>query len=90
MLLKVFLIFVQSGGASSYFPLTKGFLGPHQAESEGDAPRLLLQHLGHLVVSTAYDALVVDGLYVVPDTNGLQAVYGAAFLDSLQKQTREE
>lgn len=78
------------GEASTCFPLTEGFLGPHQPESEGDAPELLLQHLGHLVVSTAYDALVVDGLYVVADTNSLQAVYGAAFLDSLQKQTQEE
>lgn len=77
-------------GASSYFPLTKGFLGPNQAESEGDSPRLLLQHFGHLIVSTANDALVIDGLYVVPDAHGLQAVYGAAFLYSLQKQTREE
>lgn len=88
--LKVLLVFVQSGEVSTYFPLTKGFLRPHQTEREGDAPRLLLQHLGHLIVSTAYDALVVDGLYVVADTNGLQAVYGAAFLDSLQKQPWEE
>lgn len=71
-------------------PLTKGFLGPHQAQSEGDAPRLLLQHLGHLVVSTAYDALVIDGLYVVPDTHGLQAVYGAALLYSLQKKNKHQ
>lgn len=79
------IIFAPSIEASTYFPLTKGFLGPHQAQSEGDAPRLLLQHLGHLVVSTAYDALVIDGLYVVPDTHGLQAVYGAALLYSLQR-----
>lgn len=61
-------------------PLTKGLLGPHQAEGERDAPRLLLEHLGHLVVATAHDALVVDGFDVVADAHRLQPVNGAAFL----------
>lgn len=70
--------------------LTEGPLGPHQAQREGDPPRLLLQHLGHLVVATADDALLVDGLDVVAHTHAPQPVHGAALLDSLQDQRREE
>lgn len=69
-----------------FFSLTKGLLGPHQAESERYASRLLFQHLGHLVVSAAYDTLVVDGLDVIPDTHGLQLVYGAAFFYPLREK----
>lgn len=72
-------------GTNKHFPLTKGLLGPHQAESKGYAPRLLFQHLGHLIVSTPYDALVIDGLDVVANAHCPQAVYGAAFLYSLDK-----
>lgn len=67
-----------------HFPLTKGLLGPHQAESEGYASRLLFKHLSHLVVSTANNALVIDGLDVVANTYRLQPVYGAAFLYPLE------
>lgn len=70
---------------SEVIPLTKGLLGPHQAESEGYASWLLFKHLGHLVVSTAYNALVVDGLDVVTNAYCLQLVYGAAFLYPLKE-----
>lgn len=73
---------------SKAIPLTKGLLGPHQAEGKGDAPRLLLQHLGHLVVATAHNALVIDGLDVIADAHRLQAVDGAAFLYPLKKKHR--
>lgn len=70
---------------TSHFPLTKCLLRPHQAESEGYASRLLFKHLSHLVVSTADDALVIDGLDVVANTYRLQPVYGAAFLYPLEE-----
>lgn len=83
----VFICSAHDSEANKHFPLTKGLLGPHQAESEGYAPRLLFYHLGHLIVPTPDNALVIDGLDVVTNTYRLQAVYGAVFLYSLAKKT---
>lgn len=64
---------------------TKGLEGLHQLDGEVLPFGQLLQHLGHLIVSTADQAMAVDRLDHVAHVDDLDLVDDAPLTDSLQK-----
>lgn len=67
-----------------FFTPTESFERFHQLDGEHLPPRKLLQHFGNFVVSTADEAMAVDGLDHVPNVDDLDLVDDAPLTDSLE------